>query len=257
MIKPHVQSILFFFFCFLANTILAQNFTAYFEDRTKLDYQVLKNHTDQMSKVNLQLFAKTNYIYRSYFSVSYFQPRWFMVKVDAGTDILGGDVLFFLKSFENKAIINQTLKSTYITSHAVLKKKTAIEVTRKTYIGLHLGHNFIGKGERINELVGGIGLTRGKYTKVYLITSNPKVLLGSYQNSLYMDVLYYPKRNLHVMNEKYLIYRDVQASYRFYIEGKAAFWGTLDFGVVYQLGAQMIGDDIKGLLGFGLFFGLY
>lgn len=258
-----------FFFFFIFHIVNAQEYTAVFEDGTEVDYEIISDHTDDMNRfrINLNLFSFSDV--KQPLSVSYFLPDAFLLNARAGFYSGGLDGLIFLSSFEKPNSVAATISSGYSELKVLTKYRTEVDVTRKTYFGIHTGYSykdysgrgFVDKhGFVAHELVLGLGLTRGKFMEMIVNTvRKPLRLKGTTTFSLYADALLYPIRNydgFEENSERSVDEFSTPIGFRTFLEGRSSFWGRKDFGLAYQLGAgYFVLKEIQPIISIGIYAG--
>ena len=262
-----------FFFFFFYHAALAQEYTAVFEDGSEVDYEIINDHTDAKNRfnINLNLFSFADV--SQPLVVSYFLPDAFSLNARAWYYSAGLDGLIFLSSYEKPSSVAATIKRGYSRGRTLTDYRTEIDVTRKTYFGIHTGYtykDFSGGGSLgalleepgfvVHEIVIGLGLTRGKFMEMIVHTvKKPVRLKGTTTFSLYADALIYPIRRHSELSEhtpESINEISTPIGFRTYLEGKSSFWGRREFGMAYQLGVgYFVLKEIRPIASVGLYAG--
>jgi len=181
-----IVSVLLVFF----TNILAQKKTATFKDGTKIDYEILKNHTDQMTPFTMDIYFE--YPYNNFINLSYFIPK--VCYLEANTNGSGGGIggLLFFYSYEKTKTKKMPIASSvdYRGGTVFVVKDDLI---KKTYIGGHVEYNFISKNNFISsqthEIALGLGLFSGKFVRLISDENRKRKLKTTL--SIYSDLLIY------------------------------------------------------------------
>jgi hypothetical protein len=177
------------FLVFFTN-IIAQKKTATFKDGTKIDYEILKNHTDQMTPFTMDIYFE--YPYNNFINLSYFIPK--ICYTEVNTNGSGGGIgsLFFFHSFEKTKTKKMPIASN-VDSRGGTVFVVKDDLIKKTYIGGHIEYNYLSNNSFIetqtHEIAIGLGLFSGKFVRLVSDEKRKRKLKTTL--SIYSDLLIY------------------------------------------------------------------
>jgi hypothetical protein len=246
-----------------SRTIMAQSYTAKFEDGKEINYDVISDKMDGMNKVNILISGGIG--------ISYFQPNICFVEAKYSYfGVKGFDGNIFLKSFTKTKDKGITLMSKSAGYKSYINYNTKYKLERKIYLGIHCGFSNINYSSnpissynvKENEVAIGIGITRGfNITYTTHAYKKPKTWTRSRQLNLFADILISAGHT--IMNnsntEKVITSKDVSpVGFRTYLAGKSGIGRKSDrFGLTYNLGVGINTlKKVYPIAALGLYIGL-
>lgn len=248
-------------------TKTGQVYTATFDDGSKIDYVMISNQAKDENKITIDLpimgILRGNYFISS-LSLGDYKPGKYFIEGYLGFGAensglaLEGDILYFLNTTTKPKNMKLDLSTSYDPEkHAVVYKVVTEEIPKEINFGIHGGialEPFPNKttvdqyGDASPQtyttapmIAAGIGFFKARHAQWYVPASNSKILQGTINTGIYLDVLYVPTSKI-----------QENIGTRLYLSGKASFVKHHEWGLYYQVGLIFIGDNTDPLMaGFG------
>jgi hypothetical protein len=257
---------------FVVMTVIAysQQYTANFDDGTKVDYDVISDKFTDCKPFNIRWGGIEYGLDESHgyqLGASYFMKDKFYSQIHF--NLLNGfgllaEGVYFLKSWNKEKTLNFPVKEEYAGYNTIKKYLVKHTLQRQYYLGPHIGYaynNIVKDGYKYSgDISLGAALYRGKFIKVTIqdaVRTKPTKMRGTTQFGLYTDFVYYmittdsTSSNTSINTTKHS-----NIGFRMFISGKGSLWGKRDFGLFYLLGAGTGGtESLYPMLGFGIYGG--